>query len=69
MRARSTAVSSLCATGASAVPDLALRRLQLHQDGAEALREVVVNVAREAVALFENRLAPLFGATALDQRA
>ena len=34
-----------------------LRRLQLHQDCAEALCEVVVNVARQAVALLEDRLA------------
>ena len=38
----------------------ALRALQLHQDRGESLREVVVDVAREAVALLEDRLAPLF---------
>ena len=35
----------------------ALRGLQLHQDRAEALGEVVVNVARQAIALLEDRLA------------
>ena len=42
-----------------------LRRLQLHQDGGEALRERVVDVAREAVALLEDRLAALFEAAAI----
>ena len=39
---------------------LALRGLQLHQDRGEPLREVVVNVARQPVALLEDRLAALF---------
>ena len=42
------------------MPRLALRRLKLHQDRGEPLREVVVDVARQPVALFEDRLAPLF---------
>ena len=45
---------------------LTLRRLQLHQNRAEPLREVVVNVAREAIPLLERRLAPLLETAALD---
>ena len=48
---------------------LPLRRLQLHQDGRESLRQVVVNVARETVALFEDRLAPLLAPILLDETA
>ena len=57
--------------GAVGVSDvqLAARSLELHQDGGEALREIVVDVARETVALFEDRLAALFGAAALDDAA
>ena len=47
----------------------ALRRLQLHEDGAEALRQRVVNVARDAVALFEHRLAPRFEQALFDEPA
>ena len=47
----------------------ALRRLQLHQDGGEALRQRVVDVARDAIALFEHRLAPLFEPALLGQPA
>ena len=39
---------------------LALSALELHENGGEPLREVVVDVAGEAVALLEDRLAPLF---------
>ena len=39
---------------------LAARALQLHQDRREALREVVVDIARQTVALLENRLSSLF---------
>ena len=70
VRARSTAVSTLDATAAgSDAAALALRRLQLHQDRGEPLRQVVVNVARQAVALFEHRLAALFAAIEIDQPA
>ena len=48
---------------------LALRRLQLHEDRAEALREVVVDVARQPVPLLEDRLTPLLEAAALDHAA
>ena len=47
----------------------ALRGLQLHQDGGEALRERVVDVAGDAVALFEHRLTPYFHAALLGQPA
>ena len=50
-----------------------LGALQLHQDGGEALRERVVDVARQAVALFEHGLTArlglaLFGELALMER-
>ena len=48
---------------------LTLRRLQLHQDRREPLREVVVNVAREPIALLEYRLAPLLEPALLRQAA
>src|SRR5439155_24471861 len=48
---------------------VALRGLQLHQDRAEALCEVVVDVAREPVTLLENGLAALLDAAALDHLA
>ena len=41
-------------------PAGALRRLQLHQDRREALRQRVVDVAGDAVALFEHRLTARF---------
>src|SRR5688500_19349007 len=41
---------------------LALRSLQLHQDRGESLRQVVVNIAREAIAFLEDRLTSLFDA-------
>src|SRR4030095_2640504 len=43
----------------------ALRGLELHEDGAESLREVVVNIARQAIALLEDRLAAFFQALLL----
>ena len=68
VRARSTAVSML-ARPTAAARRFALRGLQLHQDGGKPLRQVVVNVAREAVALLEDRLAPLFEPVLLRQPA
>ena len=73
VRARSTAVSMLRATAGGSARRGALRPLQLHQDGGEALRQRVVDVAGEAVALLEHglpaRLGPaLFGELALMQR-
>ena len=50
-------------------PAAALRRLQLHQDRAEALRQRVVDVARDAVALLEHRLAALFEPALIGQPA
>ncbi len=69
VRARSTAVSMLRDDGRRHRTRLALRALQLHEDGGESLREIVVNVAREAVALLEDRLAPLFDTLLLDESA
>ena len=43
--------------------------LQLHQDGGEPLREVVVNVPREAIALLEDRLTPFFDPIVIDETA
>ena len=60
VRARSTAVSRLRAAAGGSRDAAALRRLQLHQDGAEALRQRVVDVARDAVALLEHRLPARF---------
>ena len=37
---------------------LAAGALKLHQDGGKALRQIVVNVAGQAVALFEDSLSP-----------
>ena len=48
---------------------LALRTLKLHQNRGKPLREVVVNVAREAVALFEDALAALLAPMEIDQAA
>ena len=48
---------------------LAAGALQLHQDRREALCEVVMDVARETIALLENRLAPLLDAAPLDDAA
>ena len=59
VRASSTAVSMLVATGGRQAAGLALRRLKLHEDRGKSLREVVVDVAREPVALFEDCLAAL----------
>src|SRR5262245_60893401 len=50
-------------------PAVSLRRLELHQDRGESLRKVVVDIAREAVALLENAFAPLFEAAFLGQAA
>ena len=59
LRASSTAVSSFEATAGGSVQASRCARLQLHQDGGEALRQLVVDVARQPVALLEDRLAPL----------
>ena len=71
VRASSTAVSRLAARRpAAALPEPSRwRRLQLHQDRREPLREIVVNVARKPVALLENRLAALFEPAALGEPA
>ena len=63
----------LCAIDGGSARGRALRRLQLHQDGGEALRQRVVDVAGQAVALFEDGLSPrlgtaLFGELALMER-
>ena len=47
----------------------ALRRLQLHEDRAEALRQRVVNVACDAVALFEHGLPSRFEEALVDETA
>ncbi len=47
----------------------ALRRLQLHEDRGEALRQRVVDVARDAVALLEHGLAALFDVALLEHAA
>ena len=59
----------LCATAGGSVRADALRRLQLHQDRAEALRQRVVDVAGHPVALFEHGLAPLFDAALFGEPA
>ena len=46
---------------------LAPRGLQLHENRGKALRQVVVNVARQTIALFENRLAPFLESIAFDE--
>ena len=69
VRARSTAVSRLFATAGGSEPRRPLRRLQLHQDRAESLRQRVVDVARHPVALFEHRLPPRLDAALLGQPA
>ena len=69
VRARSTAVSMLardCRRQRRALP---LRGLQLHQDRGEPLREVVVNVAGEPIALLEDRLAALLEPASARQAA
>ena len=67
VRARSTAVSMLRATGGGSVPPRAAP-LQLHQDRGKSLRELVVDIARQAIALFEHRLPAIFRAGS-DRRA
>src|SRR5438445_256749 len=44
-----------------------LRRLQLHQNRAESLRQIVVNVTRETVAFLERHLAALLESTLFDE--
>ena len=46
-----------------------LRGLQLHENRAEPLRQHVVNVARDGVALFEHRLTSRFTQTLIDKSA
>src|SRR5258706_5671802 len=43
---------------------LAARSLQLHEDGGEPLRQIVVNFAREPVSLLQRGFAAVFGALA-----
>ena len=62
-------LEALARPPAAATRAVALRRLQLHQDRGESLRQVVVNVARQPVAFFEDRLAPLLDAALLGQAA
>ena len=69
VRARSTAVSMLRATDWRQRAGFALCALELHQDRRESLREVVVDVAREAVALLEDRLPALFHPLQFDDPA
>ena len=57
-------LDACCATGGGSVPASRCAACSCIRIAREALREVVVNVAREPVALFENRLAPLFDAAA-----
>jgi hypothetical protein len=45
---------------------LALSALELHQNRRKSLRQIVVNVARDPVALFENALTAFFASIVLD---
>ena len=69
LRATSIVASRVDATAGDSGAGFALRRLQLHQDGRESLCEVVVNVARQPIAFFENRFAPLLEPSLLGEPA
>ena len=49
--------------------DLPPRGLELHEDRRESLRQVVVNIARETIALFKNAFAAFLEAIELDETA
>ena len=63
------AVSMLCVDCRGQRRALAPRGLQLHQDRAEPLRQVVVNVAGETIALLEDGFAALLDPVPLEQPA
>ena len=70
MRARSTAVVEADDRGRrEAAGAAALRRLQVHQDCAEALGERVVNVACDPVSLLQHGLASRLEQALIDQAA
>ena len=60
---------TLVATPCGRAPGFPLRRLQLHQDRREPLREVVVNITCETIPLLEDRFTPFFNAVVIDEAA